>query len=365
MSPLPLWIGRSVRAAILAATTGTGLWGLSQHPFAQPLVERGAASASRIIEKGFRDTFTPDWVDQAITRAVQDGNQARVLWLADLAETEGLALPPATSLQIEAIRERADSWTEATGDCISCAIDIAQCTSLAHVAACALPFEMSPLGDINALRRQAVNAMAGDEIDRLETGLALAGLAATGAVIVTAGGSGIVKAGTATLRAARRMGSLTPGLARVLGDAADLPISWTAVGRAAPIDEITDIAKLERLGRIGQDVGTIARRTSAAEALVLLRHVDSAEDAARLARMSEVTGTRTLSRIEVLGKARSFRALVRASDLAIATLLAIWAAVMQLGLMLTGWFASRLARAASRGPRPSRMARPDIPLSRP
>lgn len=338
------WVARGTRAGMLGLGLGGAWWALSQNPFAAPLAERSVEQTARTVEAAFHRTFTPGWLDSALAAALADGDSARALWLADLADGEGMPLPPAHVQAVAGLRARADSWTAQAADCAACAWDIRDCASLAMMAACALPVELSPLGDVNALRRQAVAALAGAEVDRLETGLALVGLGATVLVVVTGGTSAALKAGAGGVRVARRLGSLTPDFARVLNDAADLPVNWGAALRAAPLDDITDTAKLARLGNIAADLGRVATRAGPAETLVLLRHVDSAEDAARLSRLADASGPRTLAHMEVLGKSRAFRATLRLTDMAVATLAAIWAAVLQAGVTL----ASLIGRLALR-----------------
>ena len=344
MARARLWLYRGVQGGVLALTTGLGALGLSQQTLVRPYVDRGTESAARAVESAFRATFTPGWVAQALNDALTAEDADRVLWLADLADAEGVALDPAQAAIVARIRAEESGWMKAAGDCAACAIDIRSCGSLAEISACAIPVELSPLGDVNALRRQGLAALAGQEVDRLETGLALVGLAATAAVVASGGSSVMIKAGASTVRMTRRLGNLTPGMVRALDDVADLPVNWGAAIRGAPVDEITDTARLARASGLARDVGQIAKNTSVADTLVLLRHVDGAEDAARMARLSGVAGTRTLSRVEVLGKARAFRAMVGLSDLALGTLAALYAAALQVVLMLSG----RLGRGVVR-----------------
>lgn len=339
---MPGAVIRSARLTLLAASAGLVLWGLAQNPLTRPLVERSGQDAARAIEAAFHQTFTPAGAEARLRAALEAGDDLRSLWLADLAAEEGVALPADLETQIAAIRADQSGLWAATRDCAVCAVDIQNCGSLTEIAACALPFEISPLGDLNALRRQGMNVAQGEEVDRLETGLALVGLAATSAVLVTGGGSFVVKAGATALRTARRFGSLTPGVARAF---ADLPIRWQAVWPGAALDEITDTAQLAKLTALAGDVGRIAGNTSAGDTLLLLRHIDGPEDAARLARISEVSGAKTASRAEVLGKSRLFRATLRLSDLTVSALAAIWAGVTALLSSLAGWIGAKLLRA--------------------
>ena len=67
--------------------------------------------------------------------------------------------------------------------------------SLSLVAACALPGERTPLGDANALRRQAMARADGEGMDGVETALALVGPGATAVAVVSGGSSAVLKGG--------------------------------------------------------------------------------------------------------------------------------------------------------------------------
>lgn len=343
-----IWLYRGAQAGVFALTTGAGALGLAQQPFVAPLVERSAESAARAVEAAFHRTFTPGWVARELAAALAADQTDRALWLADLAQAEGVALDPVQGAEVARLRAEADSWLQSTADCAYCALDVRSCRSVAAIALCALPVELTPAGDLNALRRQGMAALAGQPVDRLETGLALVGLGATAAVVASGGGSAALKAGATAARMAGRLGTLSPGMTRALAEVADLPVNWGAVARGAPVEEITDVAKLGRLADMAGDLGRVASRAGPAETLVLLRHIDGPEDAARMARLADAAGARTLDRVEVLGKARAFRALMRVSDLALATLAALYAAALQVALMLAGG----VARGALRLLRP-------------
>ena len=130
------------------------------------------------------------------------------------------------------------------------------------------------------------------------------------------------KPGASLLRLSRNLGALTPGLTHVLLGSADIAVSWDDVpdyllGKV-PLDQVADTAKLVELGNLAGDLEKIRVNTSAAEVLVLMRHVDTADDARLLARLSDVQGTNTRHTLQALGKSRSFRLLHRLSDLTFA-----------------------------------------------
>jgi hypothetical protein len=335
------------------ATGAASLWALSQNPFAQPVVERTGDALRLALDRAMARALPPDALVARIGQALAEGDRDRVAMLADLAAREGVVLPPAMA---EAARQLAEgpALLDSVADCGACAWDVRACASLKLIAACALPVELTPLGDANALRRQAMHWAEGEEVDGVETGLALVGLGATAVVVVSGGSSAVLKGGATVARLARRMGTLSPGLTRILREAADVPVAWERVlpylAGGVPFDAVVDTARLGRLGRVAGDLGEVARHTSPAEALVLMRHVETAEDAARLARLSAVAGRDTRVTLEVLGPARAFRAMVRVTDLALATIGLVAAFVAQVGMLAVS-LALSLARRLLR-PRP-------------
>ena len=338
-------LGRLTRAALavlpLGATLGATVWALQGNPLAAPFVERTTRELSVTLERMVRREASAGWIDAALQEAVAAEDAERAAMLLDLAADLGHAVDagPATRM-IEA----QDGMLAGAAACARCMADIASCPSVRQVALCAVPFELSPLGDLNALRRASLDAAAGREVDGLDAGLAVVGLAATAAVVVSGGSSATVKAGASLLRMARRMGSLTPDLARALR----LPVRWERVGEVARgtarLEDLTDAAALARLGTVAADLGRVRAATSTAEALRLVRLVDTPEDAARLARVAEAAGPRTTRSLAVLGKGRAFRATVRLSRAATGALVLLWLTAVQVAVVV----GSRLGATALR-----------------
>ncbi|MBD3678660.1 MAG: hypothetical protein HUJ27_09685 [Rhodobacteraceae bacterium] len=301
---------------------------------------RRSEAAIRIgIARAMERQVTAEWLVPRLETAVRAKNLDEVEILIDLAGDHHVTVPE-TLLERALVLSASSQGTGArVADCARCAVDITACDRLSDIAACALPFEMSPLGDANALRRAGGDWAAGREVDHLDAGLALAGLSATGLAVATGGSSLTVKAGATVLRVARHMGAVTPGFTRVLRVMSDIRIDWARVpdylGGTVPLGTVTDTAKLAALGALAGDIGAIRRSTSTAETLVLLRHVDSAGDAARLARVTTVTGPRTRHVIYALGKSRALRSAVRFSDLALATMGLFSALMLQIPALIS------------------------------
>ncbi|MBI1417720.1 MAG: hypothetical protein GC146_10905 [Limimaricola sp.] len=347
---------RALRLLLWVAPFGTtvlfALWTLTQNPFAQPLVARSAVEVQRALDRALAGTVTPDWLRGELAAALDSGDYDRVVTLQQIAADQGLAPDAEMQARIDTLTaERTGTWATIQG-CAQCMADIATCPSLTLMATCALPLELSPLGDLNTLRREAMNWAAGDDVDRIDVTLAFVGLAATGAIVLSGGTTTSVKIGTTALRLARRLGTLTPRFARELARLADIGLrpamigAW-AIGRA-PLDEVVDTVRLGRLADVGGDIAKVAGHTSLTDTIVLMRNVDTAEDAAKLAKTATAMGPKTRRVIAVLGKNRVFRALVRLSHLTIAALAALYLSALQALAFLAHLVGRRAFRQARR-----------------
>jgi hypothetical protein len=330
--------------ASLAAAAATA-WALASNPLLLPFAERAAAEGRAALEAAVARRVDEDWLLPRLEAALAAEDVDRAEVLLDLAGAHGVSLPE--PLAEEATALVSPNPVESARICAACAWDPAGCMGLAQLLTCGLPFELTPLGDVNALRRQAAAWLAGAEVDQLETGLALAGLGATALVPVSGGGSATVKAGATVARVAHRSGRITPAFSRVLADAAAVPVAWhrlddLALGRVA-LEEVVDTVRLARLGEIGADLGRLIQNTSTADTLGLLRHVEDPADLARLVRISENAGETTRPAVETLGLARAFRATTRVSDLVLAAAALLAGLAVQLA-GLAGTLALRAAR---------------------
>ncbi len=206
-----------IRAAFAAwtfALVGSTLWLLSQNPFAEAVVARGKQDVRLALDRAIARTVRPEWLLPRLSQAIADDDPDLVLLYRDLAAEHRVAVPSDLAARAQGVVASHSGVIATMTECGTCVADVAACRSLALVAACTLPFEMSPLGDVNALRRAGVAWFNDGEVDELEVGLASLGLGATAAVLVSGGGSATIKVGATLVRLARRMGSLSPELLR-------------------------------------------------------------------------------------------------------------------------------------------------------
>jgi hypothetical protein len=349
-------LARGVVALWLAGLCAATFWVFAQNPFAQPLVDRTAAETARALDRAMAIHVTPEWLAAETEAALDKRDPERLDTLAAIAEYRGLALDPAQAARIAALRAEREGFLAQARTCAACMADIAACPSLPLMAACGVPFELTPLGDANALRREALAYATGQEVDELTIALALTGLGATAAVVVSGGSSATVKAGATLLRVARRLGTLTPGFAADLFRLSDLGLDAGKVRafalRTATLEETVDMDRFARLGTVAADLGRVASNTGPAEALLLLRHVESAEDAARLARFSDAAGPATRGILDTLGAPRAFRALVRLSDVAFGAFAILWLVLGQIAGAAGALAAGMVLRGLKRSLRP-------------
>ena len=323
-------------------------WLLVNNPMAWPVLERSGETLRQAMESQIAKALDTGKLDTALAEAVATGDAVRTDILLELAETNGVEVPADLLVRARALTGADEAWWTLAGACAVCAYDIASCRSISAIAVCAVPTELTPIGDLAAIGRAGAAYAAGDEVDKLDLSLGLVGLAASGAVFVTAGSSATIKAGSGLVRLSRKLGSLSPGMRRALGEATDLPIRWSMVDdlmlRRVKIEAVTDVAKLGSLAAIAADAGRIIRATSAADGLVLLRHADSPADLARISRLAEAGGTKTTDAFALMGKARVFRLFTRAT--------ALWAAFLGflagVALQLASIAATRLTRGLIR-----------------
>ncbi|SDG00098.1 hypothetical protein [Alloyangia pacifica] len=339
-------LARVIRALPLLLSLLLGFWALTTNPFAQPFLRASEAEVRQALDAALARTLTPGRLEQEIGTALEADDLDRIDMLLPVAARVGVLPDAAQSEQIAALREEKDSVWGKVEACGICAADIAECPSLQMLAYCGIPLELTPIGDLNALRRAGGDYFSGADVDEVEVTLATVGLAATGTLALTGGTSATVKAGATALRMGRRLRTLTPSFLDELARLADPAMLRRLVSGAG---DAADTARLARAEAVAGDVSRVVRNTSMTDGVLLLRHVDSAEDAARLARVSQVAGSETRGVMEVLGKSRTFRALVRLSDHAIATAALLWLAFAQALTALGGWLGTRLLRPAARG----------------
>lgn len=328
---------------------------IARSPGIAPFIDRGADSLEAAMERALAEEATPERIEALLRArlAEEDRNWLAIRAIEGVAAERGLPLPSDLTESIEdAWDQDSGFWASASG-CLACAYDPAECTLSAQLI-CQAPMVATPLGDIAGVAKEGIAYTTGGEVDEINLALSMVGLGAAVLVVATGGTSATVKLGASLAKLARRMGLVSPGLTRIASDALRSGVDWARLPSVRGTDDLGRVLRPERfapLVAIASDLGRTRHALGTTEALHLLRYVDNAPDARRIANAAEVMGPKTVGRMEVLGKSRFLRATVRLSNLT----LQLFAGLIGLLLSLASLVGSGLSSLAMRSLR--RLAR--------
>ena len=282
-----------------------------------------AATTAEIVaatDRMMAQEATPDRLSDLIRTRLDETprNWIALDALVDVVHGRSLAMPPDLMAEVETARADDTSLLTQVGDCARCVYDPATC-SLSNVLICQAPVVLTPVGDIAGITRAGVDYATGNEVDRIDLGLSIVGLAATVLVVTSGGTSFAVKAGASMAKLARRMGRLSPRMVEVILQAVRDGVDWAVLPSVRSVDELTAAIRTDAFAPIAAVAGDLERLrkgVGSTGALHLLPLVDDAADARHLATAAEALGPRLVGRAEVLGKARLFRATWRVGETA-------------------------------------------------
>lgn len=210
----------------------------------------------------------------------------------------------------------------------------------------AIASDLTVVGDVRDIGAEGSKLARGEDYSKLILGLSVVGLAATTATVATGGGGLPVKVGVSLLKVAEKAGTITARFARDVSNVLQEAVNFEKLRGLLRTTDLTDSAatrravveyadgvSLARVTPILTDMAALERAVGPAEAVRLMRHVDSTGDLARVGRMGETLGTKTRGVIELTGKT-SLRAFKTAWNLILIALQWVWAIVAGLGALL-------------------------------
>ncbi|GHC52729.1 hypothetical protein [Neogemmobacter tilapiae] len=359
-------IRRAARAGLFVllvlslGLTGLAALRISRDPLIRPFVDAGADQIAAAMEQAMAQEATPERLTLVMTRllAEEPRNWLAIQAVEAVAEERRIALPEALVVQRAAMWEADSSYLVQAGQCATCVWDAGTCT-ISTALICNAPIQLTPIGDVVGLTKAGSAWATGGDVDEIDLGLSIIGLGATAAVLASGGTSFTLKAGAGMVKLARKMGILSPRLVGMIGDVIRRGVDWQMVGRM----DFSDPAKLIRadvvapLASVASDLGRMGARLPMGETLHLVRYVDDAAEARRLANAAEALGPKTIGAVEVLGKSRFLRATVRLSDVAVQVGVGLVGLLLSLGGVLGGLAQSaslRVLRRLARDPVASR-----------
>lgn len=367
-----LWLQRGLLASALLTLIWTGYqaW---RNPFVETVVTRSAQELREAVWVRVEQKFDQAELNARLRRALA---QDPVAWTEidlALALAERFALEPDPELAsaVATARVAARRPAALVGDCFRGIFGLDLGQGLTE-ASCAGVSEITSVGDIKSIVRAAGAAANGQPVDRFDLGLGIAGLALTGATLVSAGTAAPAKAGVVTIKMAKRSRALSPGLERHLQKrlarslhldrALDELVAQVGRGlfvpgaslqsRAVKIAKASiDPKAFDHLAKDLADIGVTLQRVGPGSALYTLRFVGSGRDIARLERFSAAIGKGTPQALSVLGRG-GYRLLVKTTRVGVRLtkalgLLVLNALALALSL-LASWLKWILAGATKR-----------------
>ncbi len=253
----------------------------------------------------------PERIGAGLDAAVAAGDDDLAHSFLALAEERGVAVSPERRAAVAALAETAPrrALTDAATGFVS-----GEGAGMAGLAG-AVAGDLVGYGDLRDVWREGGRLARGEAYDPLLLGLATAGLALTGATIVSLGSSVPVHAGTTTLKLAARTGKLSRPLAAHLTRSAGAAIDREALGLATAAAGRLDIAALRQgakgvlkpgafreIRSVGEQSARIQARLGARGTLQALAVAENADDLRRVARLSEGLGGRTRAVLALLGR---------------------------------------------------------------
>lgn len=168
--------------------------------------------------------------------------------------------------------------------------------------------DLTVWGDVRDAAREGWHYSQGQPTDMLVLGLSAAGLALTAGTYATLGAGAPARMGLTLVKAARRTGRLTAAFAadltRLARESVDLAALRRGAGTldAAALKAAIRPQGVARLTRTLEDLGTVQAKAGTRAALDGLALVDDTADVARLARLAEKSGGKTLFILKSAGR---------------------------------------------------------------
>lgn len=347
---------RRLLALALAASFGLSALTTARialSPDLAPLREATAAEITATTDRMLATEATPARIETLILTRLAESprNWPALTAIRALADERGIPLAPDTQAAYDAALATDEGLMKQAGDCARCIWDISQC-SLSKVLICRAPVDLTFVGDIAGVSRAASNYVTGAEIDQIDLGLSVVGLAATAAILVSGGTSATVKAGAGAAKVARGLNRLSDGVTEMVRVAVMDGVRWDALPAARSADDLYAALRWDAFAPLAAtlaDMDRIRAATSTTDTLHLLPLIDSAGDARRLGNAAEALGPKLVGRAEVLGKAKLLRATTRITGTAWALVGGIAGLFLSAALLLIHsfqhWALRRLRRS--------------------
>ena len=266
-----------------------------------------AVIADLALERVFDRTVAIREIEAAL--AASDADLANSY--LELARDRNIAVPAALAEKVTAAVDRANSAT-AHIESFARGLITGEPENVVGLAGTALG-DLFVYGDIRDAVREGTRYISGQPTDELVLGLSVVGLAITAGTYASIGVTTPARVGLSAVKAARRTGRISAGMADWVGRSLREIIDWSALKRAGAaiadpttaIREAGTVVKAEKadsLMKLANDVGRVQSKAGTQAALDGLKLAQGPRDMARVAKLAEKKGSKTRAILKTLGR---------------------------------------------------------------
>jgi len=268
-----------------------------------------ATLADRALDK----TFDAGLATREIEAALAAGDADLAKSFVELADERTLPLAPALRARVEAANSEQASTARSVQN-FTRGLITGEPDDVVGLAGTTLG-DLFVFGDIRDALREGTRMASGQQADELVLGLACVGLVITAGTYATFGAGTPARIGVSVVKAARKTGRISRGMAEWIGRSLREMVDWTALRRAFAQASVTEPAlavraareavkvdKSENLVRLIGDVGRVQTKAGTQAALDGLKLAEGPRDVARVAKLAEKKAGKTRAILKVLGR---------------------------------------------------------------
>ena len=246
------------------------------------------------IEQIMHTKLQNGYLDREISKAIKEKRFKDIKIYTNLADRFGIELKPATKELIKEEFTTTKKITRGVKNFVKGFLS-GKANSGTEVAG-AVASDFTIYGDLRDIRREGEKYIADEPYDKMILGLSMAGLALSATQLVTFGGSSTLKAAASSLKIAKREKVLTKGFSKTISKDLEKAVDIESLKhlKLGSIKELKADAKIIKnsvntkpLKPLLTNVHTIAKNTSIADSIALLKYIDNTKDLKSVAKLSK------------------------------------------------------------------------------
>lgn len=264
-----------------------------------------------IADRGIARAFDRSTAVQEIEAALEANDADLAQSFVDLAADQRIILPEEIGRRVTEAVQQANS-TGAAANSFASGLITGEPKDMAGLAGTALG-DLFVFGDIRDAVREGSRYVSGESYDQLILGLSCLGIAITAGTYATVGAGAPARVGVSAVKAARKVGRLSGGLADWIGRSLRDVVDWTALSRAGSAltepavavraaREAVKVDKASGLVKLVSDVGTVQAKAGMQAAIDGLKLAGGPRDMSRIAALAEKKGSKTRAILKTLGR---------------------------------------------------------------